>query len=76
MEKYEIRNDKGQNICPGILILHYGKQWKSILDRLHHRHDGYIITITYQGTRFRVHRNIQQIPDNLRKSSHLHVLAA
>lgn len=56
MIRYEIRSDDGQRVSSKILERFYGATWQSILDRLHHRHDGYLFRIYDKYRQFRIYR--------------------
>jgi hypothetical protein len=56
MCQYEVRNEEGHHVDDAIIRRYYGNFWESVMDRLHHDHDGYLFTIHYQDDEFRVYR--------------------
>jgi hypothetical protein len=56
MGHYEIRNEKGLDLDENILENYYGNSWRSVLDRLNHKHDGYLLTIHDQNFELHVYR--------------------
>ena len=56
MNRYEIRNEKGFDFDEDILERYYGNSWRSVLDRLHHKYDGYLMTIHHQDFELHVYR--------------------
>jgi hypothetical protein len=56
MIRYEIRRDDGQLENSNILERFYGATWQSVLDRLHHRHDGYLFAIYDKCRQLRIYR--------------------
>jgi hypothetical protein len=56
MGRYEIRNEKGLNVDEDILEHYYGNSWRSVLDRLNHKYDGYLMTIHHQDFELHVFR--------------------
>jgi hypothetical protein len=60
MIRYEIRGDDGQNLDTLLLERYYGATWRSILDRLNHRFDGYLFTLHDDNQPFNIYRIIDQ----------------
>jgi hypothetical protein len=58
MSDYRVWNESGLEVCTGILRLFYGKLWRSILDRLDHRFDGYLRSLYCWGEEFRIYRDL------------------
>ncbi len=56
MEGYEVRDENGRKVGGEILIQFYGNVWESTLNRLHHKSDGHLLTIHYNGNQFRIYR--------------------
>ena len=56
MDRYEIKNANGSDVDENILENYYGNSWRSVLDRLNHKYDGYLMTIHYQDFEFHVYR--------------------
>ena len=56
MNRYEIRNEKGFDFDEDILERYYGNPWRSVLDRLNHKYDGYLMTIHHQDFELHVYR--------------------
>ena len=56
MDRYEIRHEKGLDVDENILERYYGNSWKSVLDRLNHKYDGYVMTIHHQDFELQVYR--------------------
>jgi hypothetical protein len=56
MGHYEIRNEKGLDLDENILEDYYGNSWRSVLDRLNHKYDGYLMTIHDQDLALHVYR--------------------
>lgn len=56
MDRYEIRHEKGLDVDEDILERYYGNTWKSVLGRLNHKYDGYVITIHHQDFELHVYR--------------------
>jgi hypothetical protein len=56
MNYYEIKNEKGRDLDVNILENYYGNSWRSVLDRLHHKYDGYLMTIHDQDFELHVYR--------------------
>ncbi len=53
---YEIRNEKGLDFDENIMERYYGNSWRSVLDRLNHNFDGYLMTIHDQDFVLHVYR--------------------
>ena len=45
MDNYAIKNENGLDVDESILENYYGILWRSVLNRLNHKHDGYLMTI-------------------------------
>ena len=60
MNRYEIRNEKGFDVDEDILERYYGNSWRSVLDRLNHKYDGYLMTIHHQDFELHVYRVLAQ----------------
>ena len=58
MNMYAVVNENNSDIGTGVLALHYGKLWKSALDRINHQLGGYLITVSHQGNKFLVYRKL------------------
>lgn len=58
MCQYEVRNEHGNHVDEIIIKRYFGNFWKFVMDRLHHDHDGYLLTIHDQDSRFLVYRVI------------------
>ena len=58
MSIYSILNENNNEIGTGVMAIHYGRLWKSVLDRLNHQFDGYLITIYHQGNKLRAYRRL------------------
>ncbi len=56
MDCYKIRNEKGLDVDEDILERYYGNSWRSVLDRLNHKYDGYLMTIHHQDFELHVYR--------------------
>ncbi len=56
MNRYEIRNEKGFDFDEDILECYYGNSWRSVLDRLNHKYDGYLMTIHHRDFELHVYR--------------------
>ena len=56
MVNYEIRDEKGLDVDENILKNYYGNSWRSVFDRLNHKHDGYLLTIHDRDLQFHVYR--------------------
>ena len=56
MIRYEIRNQNGRLVDINILKRFYGSTWQSILDRLYHRHDGFLLSIHERERELRIYR--------------------
>jgi hypothetical protein len=56
MGHYEIRNEIGLDLDENILENYYGNSWRSVFDRLNHKHDGYLLTIHDQNFELHVYR--------------------
>ena len=56
MDRYEIKHEKGLDVDEDILERYYGNSWKSVLGRLNHKYDGYVMTIHHQDFEFHVYR--------------------
>ena len=56
MNRYEIRNEKGFDVDEDILERYYGNSWRSVLDRLNHKYDGYLMTIHHQDFELHIYR--------------------
>ncbi len=56
MDRYMIIDENGRETGPDILALFYGTMWQSILDRACHDTDGRVVTVHFQGHRFKVYR--------------------
>jgi hypothetical protein len=56
MNRYEIRNEKGLDVDEDILERYYGNSWRSVLDRLNHKYDGYLMTIHHQDFELHIYR--------------------
>jgi len=59
MIRYEVRRKDGRPVDPNILERFYGAPWRSVLGRLHHRHDGYVHTIYERCIEFKIYRFVQ-----------------
>lgn len=60
MNRYEIRNEKGLDVDENILERYYGNSWRSVLDRLNHKYDGYLMTIHHQDFELHIYRVLAQ----------------
>ena len=56
MDRYEIKNANGAHVDENILEHYYGNSWRTVLDRLNHKYDGYLMTIHHQDFEFHVYR--------------------
>ncbi len=56
MERYIIIDEYGEKTDPDILVLFYGNSWQSTVDRMPHDIDGHVVTIHFQGHKFKVFR--------------------
>ncbi|UCF95304.1 MAG: hypothetical protein JSW39_14525 [Desulfobacterales bacterium] len=56
MGHYEIINEEDQRVTLDILARFYGNLWRSVLDRLNHTYDGYVLTIHDRNCAFRIYR--------------------
>ena len=56
MGHYEIKSENGLDIEADILEQYYGNSWRSVLDRLDHKYDGYLMTIHQQDSKLHVYR--------------------
>ncbi len=56
MGHYEIKNENGLDVEADILEHYYGNSWRSVLDRLDHKYDGYLMTIHQQDFKLHVYR--------------------
>ena len=56
MGHYKIKNEKGRDLDVNILENYYGNFWTSVLDRLNHNYDGYLMTIHDQDFELHVYR--------------------
>ena len=56
MGHYEIKSENGLDIEADILEQYYGNSWRSVLDRLDHKYDGYLMTIYQQDFKLHVYR--------------------
>lgn len=58
MHHYAIKDENGLEVDADILEHYYGNSWKSVLDRLDHKYDGYLMTIHQQDFQLHVYRVI------------------
>ena len=56
MGHYEIKTENGRDLDVNILEDYYGNFWRSVLDRLDHKYDGYLMTIHDQDFELHVYR--------------------
>ncbi len=56
MNKYSVKNERGMEVCTGILQLFFGNLWESDLDRLNSQFDGYLRSLYYMGQEYSVYR--------------------
>ncbi len=56
MRKYIVMDTDDKEVSDNILKLHFGSLWKSTLNRLTPRPDGYLLRIKHKGERYRVFR--------------------
>jgi hypothetical protein len=56
MGHYEIKSEKGLDLDENILQNYYGDSWRSVLDRLNHKYDGFLMTIHDQDIELHVYR--------------------
>lgn len=59
-DAYDVKNEDGESIGIGLLCLYYGELWESALDRLIHKIDGHMFTITYEGLCYNVYRKVDE----------------
>ncbi len=45
MVHYTIKNENGLDVDERIMENYYGNLWRSVLNRLNHKYDGYLMTI-------------------------------
>ncbi len=58
MKRYEVENFKKKNEGEKILRTHYGNLWESVLDRLSHQPNGYIMTIHHKDNKYKIYRKL------------------
>ncbi len=56
MGYYEIKHENGLDVEADILEQYYGNSWRSVLDRLDHKYDGYLMTIYQKDFKLHVYR--------------------
>lgn len=69
MGRYQVTNKAGMEVCTGILQLFYGDLWESTMDRIEHRFDGYVRSLFFRGSEYRVYRLIGTVEPG-RKETH------
>ena len=60
--RYEIREENGLPVGTEIIKRFYGATWRSIMGRLNHRHDGYLLTIYEKNQPLKIYRIFEQGP--------------
>jgi len=56
---YKVRNESNKDVSVNVLMLYWGNLWKSILDRQNYKCDGFIMTISYEGEKYKIYRNMR-----------------
>lgn len=56
MNRYEIRRTDGRHVENNILVRYFGNTWKSVLNRLNHNYDGYLMSIHDRYEEFKIYR--------------------
>ncbi len=56
---YEIKNEEGHTESTDILAMFYGPVWQSALDRIQHKCDGTLLTLSLEGRKYFVYRRYQ-----------------
>ena len=62
MIRYEIREESGLPVETDLLRRYYGAIWRSIMDRLNHCHDGYLLTIYESNRPLKIYRIVEKGP--------------
>lgn len=65
-DEYDVKNENGDSIGVAILKLYYGDLWESAMDRLIHKIDGHLFSISYEGACYNVYRNVAQEENRVR----------
>ena len=61
MADYIIKDASGKPANQHILEEYFGRIWHSVLDRLHHDHEGYIMAIRYHHEEYKIYRKNSEI---------------
>jgi len=60
MTHYTIKDASGRPASLNLLKRHFGRIWRSSLDRLPHDYDGYIMAIWLQREQYKIYRELSE----------------
>ncbi len=60
MTHYIIKDALGKPASLDILEQYFGRIWRSILDRLAHDHEGYVMAIRYEREEYKIYRKLSE----------------